>query len=62
MGQKKSCDPMDMIAFLLALCCRKDSSPAIDSREDDLDKRLEDCFQKVIPIAEDGKLKRKLED
>ena len=60
MRQQKPCSPEDMIAFLLALCCRKDSSTTPLSRDEDLNKRIKACNEKVNPIAKSVELKGKL--
>jgi hypothetical protein len=60
MAQRKRCHPKDMIMFLLAFCCREDSSQTAVSRDDDLNKRFEDCYERIIPIANDVILKEKL--
>jgi hypothetical protein len=51
-----------MIMFLLALCCREDSSQTAVSHDDDLNKQFEDCYERIIPIANNDKLKEKLND
>ena len=60
MEEHEYCSPEDMITFLLALCCRKDSSITPISRDKDLDKRFDDCHRSVIPIANDDELQRRL--
>ena len=61
MGQRKYCNPEDMVQFLLALCCQDDSSTAPVSRDETLDKRFGDCLREVIPIADSKELKGRLD-
>jgi len=60
MHQRKQCKPDDMIRFLLALCCRDDSSTTAVSRDEVLDRRFEDCMREAIPIANSDELRRRL--
>ena len=62
MDQRKYCNPGDMVRFLLALCCQRDSLVAPVSRDETLEKRFEDCSRKVIPIANSDELRQRLED
>ena len=60
MGQRKYCNPEDMVQFLLALCCQDDSSTVPISRDEILDKRFGDCLREVIPIADSKELTGRL--
>ena len=61
MEQRKYCDPKDMIRFLLALCRQEDSSMTPVSRDDALDKCLEECSEKVTPVAGLEAMRQKLD-
>ena len=60
MEQQGDCDPEDMIRFLLALCCQDDSSTTPVSRDEVLDRRFEECFRKVIPVADSEEIQQRL--
>jgi len=62
MGQRKYCNPEDMVRFLLALCCQDDSLTTPISRNETLDRRFRDCSGKVIEIANSEELRRRLDD
>ena len=58
MKQKKHCNPEDMVKFLLALCCQDNPSATLDK---DVDKRLNDCYKSVLPLANCNELRERLE-
>jgi len=61
MGQRKYCNPEDMVRFLLALCCQDDSSMTPVSRDETLDRCFGDCSRQVIPLADSEELRRRLD-
>ena len=60
MNQRQYCSPDDMVRFLLGLCCQDDSSMAPVSRDEALDKRFEECWRKVIPVANSDEMRQRL--
>ena len=60
--QPEYCDPEALIQFLLALCCQDDASTTPISRDESLEKLFEDCFEKVIPVANSHELRKRLDD
>ena len=58
---KQHCDPKDMIKFLLALCCQDGSSTTPISHNDLLDTCFNDCWNKVIRVANSEELRHKLD-
>jgi hypothetical protein len=61
MDQRQRCHQKDMVAFLLALCCKNHSAAPV-SRNEDLSKQFDSCYESIIPIANDVKLKEKLDN
>ena len=54
------CNPMAMVQFFLAFCCTGDSSdPLSDTQVSE--ERFKNCWSKVVPVANSGKLKKRLE-
>ena len=58
MKQQKYCKPVDMVKFLLALCCQDDHSATLGK---DVDKRLDDCSNSVLRLAKCNELREGLE-
>ena len=53
------CQPKEMVRFLLAFCCQ-DGEPLDDGEA--LDERFDDCWRKVIPIANSEPLTKRLKE
>ena len=60
MEDPQCCKPVDMVRFLLAFCCDDSSSDTICDTQV-LNERFEDCWRKVVPVANSGEMKRRLE-
>ena len=59
MGKRQSCNPMDMVRFLLAFCCDGDSPGTLRDTQV-LNERFGDCWKKVVPVANSEEMKKRL--
>jgi len=59
MEHRQQCDSKAMVLFFLAFCCAGNlSNTRCDDQ--DLEERFKCCWEKVIPVANNGEIKKKL--
>ena len=51
----------DMVRFLLAFCCKDNSSTTPVTADEVLGKHFEDCLRKVIPVANSDGMRQRLD-
>jgi len=61
MKEPQRCNPVDMVQFLLALCCTSDSSDALCDAQV-ANERFRNCWSKVVSVVNFGELKKRLEN
>jgi len=60
MENPQYCKPVDMVRFLLAFCC-DDNPPDATCGTQATNERFGNCWRKVVPVANSGEMKRRLE-